>query len=78
MINIFFLQTLKERIVKLYDDTHAYIVFVCVCACISLPLCSLFVMSLLWIEDQSPSINETREGIWRDPLHLQQIIFQVD
>lgn len=54
---------------------------VCISPCKSFPLCGLSVKwhtLLLWIEDQSLSISETGEGIWGNPLHIQQIIFQVD
>lgn len=59
---------------------HMRILWLCICHCMSVPLCSLLVIwvPLLWIEDQSLSINETGKGIWGNPLHLQQIIFQVD
>lgn len=59
---------------------NAYIVGTCICPCKSFPLCGLLVMwePLLWIEDQSLSISETWKGLWGNPFHVQQIIFQVD
>lgn len=57
-----------------------HIKWACICPCVFVPQCGLLVvwLPLLWIEDQSLSINETREGIWGNSLHLKQIIFQVD
>lgn len=64
-----------------YEGAHAFIVAMYLFLyCMSVPLCGLLVGWLLplWKEDQSLSVSETREGIWGNPLHFQQIIFQVD
>ena len=57
-------------------DAHAYIV--CTCLFFRVRLLVVWVGFLLWIEDESLSISETGEGVWRNPLHLQQIVFQVE
>lgn len=65
----------SREAVIMKNDAHAYIV----CTCLfRVWLLVVRVVFLLWIEDQSLSIRETGEGIWRNPLHLQQIVFQAE